>query len=142
MPVGVAALDDLQAQAAAGQKFLAPCRQFPGISSIDKDAAQPAKALQENRQDEFGSVAILNGGRMDHDMQNQAQRVHQKMALASQDLLACIVAAHSSVVRYFNALRIEDRSTRGFFFPLRRRTWSRRVSCIFCQSPSRRQTMK
>jgi hypothetical protein len=61
-------------------------------------------------------------------MQDQPQRVHQKVSLASQDLLARIVAAHSSVVRYFNALRVEDRSGRGFFFPLFNLTASRRLS--------------
>ena len=142
MLVGVAALDHCEAQSAPRQQFFDPARQGSGVAAIDKDAAQPAKALPEDRQDQFRSLSVLNGRRMHDDMEDQPQRVHQEMSFASQHLLACIVAAHASVVSHFNALRVEDRSGRGFFFPLRRRTRSRRVSCIFCQRPSRLQTMK
>ena len=135
MLVHIAAFDHLQVQSTAGQQLLDPGHQGSGVTSIDEDAAQPAEAFQEHRQNQFGSVAVLEGRRMHHHVQDQTQRIHQEVSFASQNLLARIVAAHSSVVRYFNALRIEDRSGRGFFFPLRRRTWSRRVSWILCQRP-------
>lgn len=126
MPVLLAALDDLQAQTAPGPELLDPLHEFAGVTSIGKNAAQPTKAALEHCQDQPGSVPVLDGGRMDHDVENQTQRIHQEVSLASQCLLACIVAAHSSVVRYFNALRIDNRSGGGFFFPLWRRTWSRK----------------
>ncbi len=118
MLMSVTALDHRQAQPSARQELLAPRCQFSRVAAIDKDTTQPTKALRKDREDQFGSVPILDGRRVDDHMQDQAQRVHQEVSFASQDLLARIVATHSSVVRYFNALRIEDRSARGFFFPL------------------------
>ena len=67
MLVGVAALDDFQAQAAPRHKFLTPSHQFARRSAVGPDAAQPAETLQKDRQDQFGPVAILDGrGRHDH----------------------------------------------------------------------------
>ena len=51
MLVGVAALDDFQAQAAPRHEFPAPGHEFARIAAVGPDAAQPAETLQENRQD-------------------------------------------------------------------------------------------
>jgi hypothetical protein len=40
----------------------------------------------------FGSVAILDVGRVDHHAQQQTQRIRQDVALAAKGLLARIVA--------------------------------------------------
>ena len=123
------AFNHLQAQTAAGKQSLEPLAEsFAGITSIDPDQAQPAKRRRELPQHQARAVAILNVGRVNHHRQNQTQRIHQEMSLSSHDLFARIVAAHSSVVRYLNALAVEDRSGRGFFFPLLSRTASRKES--------------
>ena len=123
------AFDHLQAQTAAWQQRLEPAAEpFASITSINPDEAQPTKGRGQLSEHQAGAIAILNVGRMHDHGQNQTQRIHQEMSLSSQDLLACIVAAHSSVVRYFNALAVEDRSGRGFFFPLWSRTASRKES--------------
>lgn len=120
------AFDDLEAEAAPRQKRLEPLGQgIAGITAVNPDEAQPAESTAELLQHETGSIAILQVGRMDHHGQNQTHRVNQEVALSSHDLLARIVAAHSAVVSHFNALAVEDRSSRGFFFPLLSRTASR-----------------
>lgn len=125
----VRAFDHFQAQAATWQQCLEPLAEgWAGIAAIHPDQAQPTKGQLQFLELQPGAVAILNVGRMHHHRENQTQRVHQEMSFSSQDLLACIVAAHSSVVRYFNALAVEDRSGRGFFFPLLSRTASRSES--------------
>ncbi len=142
MLVGVAPLDNLQAHATARQEPLAPTDKLSRVTAVGEDAAQPAKPFQKNCQNQLRALAILDGCRMDDDVQDQTQRINQEMSLASHNLLSRIIAAHSSVVRCLNALRIDDRSGRGFFFPLRSRTRSRRESWMVCHSPSRRQVMK
>ena len=128
MLVGVATLDDLQAHAPVRQKPFAPTHQFSRVTAVGKNASQPTKTLQKHRQDQLRAVTILDRRRMNDYVQDQTQRINQEMSLSSHDLLSRIIAAHSSVVRCFNALRIDDRSSRGFFFPLRSRTRSRRES--------------
>ena len=62
------------------------------IAGIGKDALdegeQAAGASIENQP---GPVAVLNVGGMDHDVQQEAERVDQDMALAPGDLLARII---------------------------------------------------
>ena len=67
---GVAALDDFQAQAAPRHKFLTPSHQFARIAAVGPDAAQPAETRQKDRQDQSGSVAILDGCGMHDDMED------------------------------------------------------------------------
>jgi len=123
------ALDHFQAQTAARQQRFEPlAERVPSITSIDPDQAQPTKGPLQLLEHQASAIAILNIARMNHHGQNQTQRINQEMPLSSHDLLACIVAAHSSVVRYLNALAVEDRSGRGFFFPLLSRTASRNES--------------
>ena len=50
---------------------------------------QAARALIEHQRN---AVAVLNIGRVDSDVQQQAERVDQDVALATRDLLASIIA--------------------------------------------------
>src|ERR1700722_12529291 len=123
------AFDYFQANPSSRQKRLEPgAKGVACIAAIDPYYSQPAESYRELFEHEASAIAILDVGRMDYHSQNQTQRVNQDMALSSHDLFACIVAAPSSVVRCFNALAVEDRSSRGFFFPLWSRTASRRES--------------
>src|SRR5260221_9138005 len=123
------ALDHLQAQAAAGKPCLQPAAEcVTSVASIHPDESQPTEGCRQFLEHQARSVAVLNIGGMNDHRQNQTKRVHQEMSFSSHDLLACIVAAHSSVIRYLNALAVEDRSGRGFFFPLLSRTASRKES--------------
>ena len=127
--MAVGAFDDLQAQTAARQQCLEPLTERGArVAPVDPDQAQPTEGRGQFLEHQAGAVAILNVAGMNHHGQDQTQRIHQEMSLSSHNLFACIVAAHSSVVRYFNALTVEDRSGRGFFFPLLSRTASRKVS--------------
>ena len=123
------ALDDLQVQTTARQQCLEPlAERVSGIAAIDPNQAQPTEVRRQLLEDQASTVAVLDIGGMNDHGQNQTQRINQEMSFSSHDPLACIVAAHSSVVRYLNALAVEDRSGRGFFFPLLRRTASRKES--------------
>ncbi len=123
------AFDDFQPQTAARQQPFEPlAERIAGVASIDPNQTQPTKGGRQLLQHQAGAIAILDVGGVHDHRQNQTQRINQEMALSSHDLLARIVAAHSSVVRYFNALAVEDRSGRGFFFPLLSRTASRKES--------------
>lgn len=63
------------------------------ISGIGEDAfdegEQAARAAIE---DQAGAIAILDVGRMDDDVQQEAERVDEDMPLAPLDLLARVVA--------------------------------------------------
>jgi len=127
--VELRALDHFQAQTTARQQRFEPlAERVTGIASVDPDQTQPTEGQFQLLEHQASALAILNVGGMNDHGQNQTQRIHQEMSFSSHDLFACIVAAHSSVVRYLNALTVEDRSGRGFFFPLLSRTASRKVS--------------
>ena len=72
----------------------------PLIAGVGEDAfdegKEPARALVE---DEPRTIAILHVGRMDDDVQQEAERVDENMPLAALDLLARI-----------KALRVERRA--------------------------------
>ena len=63
------------------------------IAGIGEDALdegeEAARALVE---DKPRAVAILHIGRMDDDVQQEAERVNEDMALAARDLLARVIA--------------------------------------------------
>jgi len=89
--VRLVALDDLQRPGAAlrhgGGRFRAL------VAGIGEDALderkEPARAPVENQ---AGAIAILQIGRVDHDVQQEAERVDQDVPLATRDLLARIEA--------------------------------------------------
>lgn len=121
---GSDAFDNFDLQPALRDEPLDPVQELARVSAIGEDLSHPAK-VQQGRQQELGAVTILQGGAMHHDGENQSQSVDQEVSFSSVDLLASIIAAFSGLLSHFNALAVDNRSARGFFFPLARRTPSR-----------------
>jgi len=86
----VRALDDLQHPAC--RQGGDPGDQLPRIAAVRPEKAQPRELAQQARQDQFGAVAILDTGAMNHDCQQQAQSIYRDVALAAFDFLARVVA--------------------------------------------------
>ena len=85
------ALDNRQLPGAGlgdGGRGLRPL--VPGISEDTLDEGEEAACAPI--EDEQSAVAILHSGRVDDDVQQQAERVDQDMALAARDLLGRIKA--------------------------------------------------
>ena len=121
---GIDAFDDFDLQAALRDEPLDPVQELAGVAAVGEDLAHPAK-VQQGREQQLGAVTILHGGAMDDYGQNQSQSVDQKVSVSSLDLLASIIATFSGLLSHLNALTVDNRSTRGFFFPLASRTPSR-----------------
>lgn len=85
----VAALDDLERPAAGAGDERAHLR--PGVAAIGDDALDEREAPPRLAQQRLGAIAILDIGGMDVDVQQQALRVDEDVALAAEDLLAGIV---------------------------------------------------
>jgi hypothetical protein len=103
-----------KAGALAPKELVHPSKELTvigGVSEDDAQAAKPSSLLDH----ELGSVTILNGCRVNHGHQDQAQGVNQKVAFSPLHLLSSIKAAFSGLVSHFNALRVEDGRARGFF---------------------------
>ena len=121
---GSDAFDNLDLQAALRDEPLDPVQELAGIAAVGEDLAHPAK-VEQGRQEQLGALTILQGGAVDHDGENQSQSVDQEVSFSSVDLLASVVATFSGLLSHFNALAVDNRSTRGFFFALASRTPSR-----------------
>lgn len=128
--------DDFQPGPACGTQIAHPLDQRARVSSVGPDAAQPAEAVTQGREQQTRPIAILNVGRVDADQENQAQRIDQKMSLSSHHLLASIVSTNSALLSCAHTLRVEDRSRGGFFLPTLIRTASRRASFNRAHTPS------
>ena len=88
--VPVAAADDLdlpRAGAGDGGSHLRPLIACIADDALD-EGEQPARLTQER----FGAVAVLHAGRMHDHREQHADGVGQQVALATDDLLARIVA--------------------------------------------------
>src|SRR5439155_22538986 len=85
----VRALDDLQDPSGKGGH---PRHQLAGVAAIRPDQAQPRRDPAELLEDPLGAVPVLDPGAMDHDRQDQAQRIHREVTLAPFDFLAVVVA--------------------------------------------------
>ena len=59
-----------------------------GEDTLD-EGEQPARASVE---DQPSAITILHIGRMDDDVQQEAERIDEDVALAALDLLACVIA--------------------------------------------------
>jgi hypothetical protein len=81
------------------------CGARPLISCVGNDATdereQRSRAFIKNR---CCTVAILDIGRMNSSAQQQAERIYEKVALLTLDLLACIVAMRINARPPFSAL--------------------------------------
>lgn len=93
-----------------------PVEEFACVASVHKDGLQPAVA-QQKRPQKFGPISVLQAGRMHRAAQNQSEGVHQQMPFSSADLLASIEAPLAGLANHLNALAVDDRSGRGFFYP-------------------------
>ena len=61
----------------------------PGVADDPLEEGELPPRLPQQR---LGAIAVLHIGRVDHDAEQQAQRVGQQVALAADDLLARVVA--------------------------------------------------
>ena len=86
----VRALHDLQNPSA---EFLHPRDQLSGIPPVRPDLLEARELADQFRQNELGSVSILNARGVDHDREDQAQGIDDEMALTTGYLLARIKAA-------------------------------------------------
>ena len=74
------------------------------IAAVGEELFQERKHPEQGRHDENAAIAILNIGRMDNGMKQQAQRVYENMSLLTLDLLARIVAVRIDAGPPFSAL--------------------------------------
>ena len=58
---------------------------------VGEDALDEGEQATGSTQQQISAVAILHRGRMDHDVQEQAQRIDENVPLAARDLLARVV---------------------------------------------------
>ena len=130
-----AVFDDFQSGTAARTQLAHPPDQCARITAVGPNAAQPTETVTQGGEQQAGAVAVLQVGRMHADQENQSQGIDQKVSLSSCHLLASIVAANSSLLSCAHALRVEDRSGGGFFFPAFRRTASRNASLSWVHTP-------
>ena len=86
----------------------------PVVSAVGKDHLQPVESgLQsaKNRQNQYDSVVILDIRRMDDDRQDQPERIHNDMSLASVDLFAGVVTPLAADFGRLDRLTVDNRST-------------------------------
>ena len=74
------------------------------IAAIGEQLFQERKHPEQVRHDQNAAIAILNIGRMDNGMKQQAQRVYENMSLLTLDLLARIIAVRIDAGPPFSAL--------------------------------------
>ena len=68
------------------------CRLCSRVATVGKDALDEREAGTSPLQKVDGCMSVLNVGRQHDDVQQKSERVNEDMALASRDLLTCIVA--------------------------------------------------
>lgn len=64
----------------------------PLVTAIGEDRLDEREQAAGPAQQQIGAVAILHVGRVDHDVQEQAERVDENVPFAARDLLARIEA--------------------------------------------------
>ena len=74
------------------------------VAAVGKDPLEEGKHSTSPAQQMEAAVAILNVGRMNDGVEQQTQRIYQKVALATFDLLACIIAMRIDTRPPFSAL--------------------------------------
>ena len=83
-------------------------KRLPFIAAVHPDPPQPTAPTQYSFQQAVAAFSFRRAGRRDADAQQQPQRVHQDMPLASLDSLGGVVAHHARVGIGFNALAVEN----------------------------------
>lgn len=87
--VSIGALDDLEHPASG--RGDGSCGFRPLIAGIAEEARDEREGAACPAQEVAHAIAILNAGRLDHDAQQEAERIDEDMALAAGDLLARII---------------------------------------------------
>jgi hypothetical protein len=99
----VRTLDDFRQE--AWQSFLLRlAKDWSLISAIGEQLLQKRKSPKQCAQNKNAAVSILNVGRMNDRMKQQAYRVDENMPLLALDLLSCIIAMRIDTAPPFSAL--------------------------------------
>ena len=104
----VATADNFQSQFAEGTKLFHPVDQGSQVTAVGPNDLQSPIHTHQPLDQWSGRIAVLHGGRSNHHGENQAKTVYRYMALAPRDLLACVVAAFSSLIRSLDRLTVHD----------------------------------
>ncbi len=86
----VRSLDDLQAPSTGAPN--GQCHLASGISAISKNVFDEREQSSGSAQQMESTITILNVGRINDDIQQEAQRVDQDVPFATLDFLARVVA--------------------------------------------------
>ena len=108
----LAALDDLQDTLAL---VFDPLHELAGVPTVRPDEGEAGEQAFDLCQDQLGAIAILYFGAMDHDQQQQAERVDEHMAFAPVDLFSRIIAALPTLFGRLDRLGVNDRGGRRGF---------------------------
>ena len=92
------------------------------ISTVGKDPLDEWKDATRSPQQQSATIAILDARRMRFEHKAAPIGVDERMALASVDLLARVVAARSASLGRLDALAIDDSSRRLAWRPTRSRS--------------------
>ena len=118
----------------------------PWVAGIGENALDEGEETARTAiEDEWRAVAILHRGRMDDDVQQEAERIDEEVPLAARDLLARIKALRvergAPFLSRFGALAVDDRRGRARLsaFALARRDVERVVDALLEQN-GRRQS--
>jgi len=82
----------------------------PRIAAIGEQVAQPGKSADDPGEHQRRSVAVLDVGGVDHGVDQISLGIGEDVALASLDLLACVITPRPAGFRGFYALAIDDAS--------------------------------
>ena len=97
------ALDDLDLPIAGAHHCRGHLRPLiAGITEARLDERKASASLSEER---AGTVTVLHVGRIHHDIQQEAERVDEDVALAARRLLAGVIALADRSRPPFKALR-------------------------------------
>ena len=112
--------------------------EFSCVTAIRENDQQAQKLVAEHAQENFGTITVLHAGRCHNHAQQQAVGVCQRVAFASFDLFARVVAAAGCrELAALDALAVDDPCAgRGVFFNPAR-TWLRRTSLMRGSTPWR-----
>jgi hypothetical protein len=77
---------------------------WPGIGAVGKQLPEKRELPEQGGQQQKASVAVLNIGRRDQRVQQQAQRINENVALLALDQLARIVPMRIDARPPFSAL--------------------------------------
>lgn len=82
-----------------------------GIAAISEHVAQPGEALDDCGEHQRCAIAVLDVGGVDYGVNEIAVGGGEDVALASLDLLACVIAPKSATFRCFHRLAVDHACT-------------------------------